>query len=188
MPMTTKIANTTVLVDGHPTKAGKRLMELCHEAAGMGCWHDWNYDNRPYICKHGCGTEWHNGIDISHAYSKAHPAYLKSLDSFRPIWEKIEQAASEIGPMLPLYQEYVDTLKEIVRRCAFPQPYHHLEALAITLAVECGCDYGLERNPPGSLYINTGGTCPTCSGTGCISVLDQWTQEMEEALCSQEKQ
>lgn len=65
-----------------PTKAGELAMELVYEALTGKCWHVWDYNDRPYICKHGCGTKWHNGIDISHAYSKAHPALLTSLDAW----------------------------------------------------------------------------------------------------------
>jgi len=173
-----KISNTEVYTDA-PTPEGERLMELVHEAAGMGCWHGRLDDVCPVCsckqCIYKPGD--YRCVDAEHCPK---PAYLTSLDVLRPIWNKMlvsdgAKAATHLA----------DIMGKGWLNIIMAQPHHHLEALARTLTVECpddDCEDGeIHYDDPMSDYGGTTPTtCPTCSGTGQITVLDAWEREIKE--------
>lgn len=207
-----KINRIIVTSNGQATPQGERLMELCHQAAGMGCWHNVIHDTnhtiqgRPYSCASCnkrvlCSTELNN------------PAYLTSLD----VVQALEVAVYEMGlwkdyehSLIGYYEDtfiipYCGKCKDAsgnwhtgeggepikAGKCSAwhtgaisflrVPAYVRLWRLARVLTVECPehyCEQGvIQRLDP-----NQDTQCVACSGTGRISVLDQWLKEMEEGV------
>jgi len=211
-----KISNTEVYTDA-PTPEGERLMELVHEAAfgnGQSCvWHKWEQTVRHiYECQ-VCGN-----IRQTKGTPPSNPAYLTSLDAYRPIWEKMgHEYKLKLGEILHVYGWAKSNLAMWELK-----PHHHLEALARTLTVPCVCQGQVEITCPtckkvvlmdkiegdpkagvradiiheecldggfgectyydtlGNMIEDWGQDCPTCSGTGTITVLDAWEREIKE--------
>lgn len=156
--------NNIPVYDGKPTEAGEKLMELVHEAAGMGCYHklklvtDSKGASKGYMrCCKCYGNDYERKI-------RTNPAYLTSLDAYCPVWGKLEDKSNQKLK----YAAYLNHANETT----WPweaQPYHHLEALARTLTVEC------KKCNNNEVLTKD---CPACQPNGdcVITVLQAWKE------------
>ena len=141
-----------VLKGDQPTEQGIRAMEMVYEKLTGECWHEdeCEYsDDLASIHKCGkCGDS--KEIESQYTLTPVNPTLLTSLDSWRPLWERLEADKAEILPLCPVSIDYyLKTLnKVLLNKRSIPKPIHHLETALRTLE----------------------DTCPDCSGSGAIQV------------------
>jgi hypothetical protein len=85
----------------------------------------------------------------------------------------MEDAASVIGPDVPVYLDYIEAVKTVASYRKYTRPHHHLEALASVLEVECGNDCIGGKIDECDLQGYTTIPC-SCKGTGKQTILQQW--------------
>jgi hypothetical protein len=185
--------------DGKLTEAGTDLCAQVYEAIKGKCWHKWKYNkwvehegtinNAVYcfVCEK-CQATFRKDLLSS---LPSNPDLLRDLNAVH----ELEMALKE------KWWDYVDALMNILTGdslykkpisgsiiCAVLAKAHHkLEALATVLDVECGeCGgSGVDENtpcsscPPDAISCEfcRETSCPTCSGTGRVKIIDQWAEK-----------
>ena len=180
--MTATIADITVLQDGAPTEQGIRLMELVHEASGMGCWHKFvpNVCWYDFLCCDKCDMTSPDEKDVLQTgdFAEPNPAYLTSLDAYRDVWEHLEIEDGKFRYKWTDYEEFLLMLASDTKRGVISfitiKPQHHLEALARVLEVSCSNCEGVWGRMENRINLER---CFTCKGKGRMTVLDKWVSE-----------